>query len=203
MRQDSWIVQPIAFWSSLAYLVPVFLLPSDTKEVRLFKWCMVLLTFASMFCHASFINISVAMDFAGIALVIGFFPLLKLMKGKKLYPAFILFFFAHVAVNYYLTKWPKIAISIVMFLFAMYEVIQTFGKDFWKSKSLIYSLLILNISFLIFLLDDQKIFFCDTSGWFAGHTIWHYGTAWSAFYFAKWRFIDERSTLPSVAGDLH
>lgn len=202
MRQDSWIVQPIAFWSSLGYLVPVFLLPSDTREVRLFKWCLVLLTVMSMFCHASFLNLSVAMDFAGIALVIGFFPLIRFLKGKNLYPAFIVFFLAHVAINYYLTKWPKIAISILVFLFALYEVVKTFGKDFLKSKNLKLSLLILNVSFLVFLLDDQKIFFCDSSGWFAGHTLWHYGTAWSAYYFAKWRFIDERYLLPSVAGDL-
>ena len=202
MRQDSWIVQPIAFWSSLAYLVPVILLPSDTREVKLFKWTLVVLTLSSMFCHASFTNLSVAMDFAGIGLVFGFFPLVKFMKGKHLPLAFSAFFLLQVLGNYSLTKWPKIALSIVIFLFALVEVVQTFGKDFWKSTSLKLSLLILNVSFLIFLLDDQKIFFCDESGWFAGHTIWHYGTAWSAYYFGKWRFIDERSKLLSVAGDL-
>jgi hypothetical protein len=203
MRTDSWIVQPVAFWSSLAYLVPAILLPSDTKEVRLFKWCLVSLTVASLFCHASFITLSVAMDFAGIGLVIGFFPLVRLLKGKKLYPAFILFFIVEILVNYYLTKWPKIAISVVIFIFALKEVFGTFGSDFWKSRSLQLSLIILTLSFGVFLLDDQKIFFCDHSGWFAGHTLWHYGTAWSAYYFSKWRFIDERSRLPSVAGDLH
>lgn len=198
MRLDSWIVQPVAFWSSLAYLLPIFFLnrklSEKTELTRLWNTCLVVLTVSSMFCHASFINLSVSMDFASIGIIMGFFAVVHFMKGKHLYLAFTVLFFLQVGVNYGLVgKWPKIALSILIFLIALLEVVKNKGSSFYRSRSLQLSLLILNVSFLIFLLDDQKIFFCDSSGLFAGHTIWHFGTAWSAYYFARWRFIDERT----------
>lgn len=199
IRQESWINQPLAFWSSLAYLAPIYFLnrglPQKNQYTRLFNLCLVVLALSSLFCHASFIRLSVAMDFAGIGLVIGFFPLVKLVRGKHLYLTFALFFALQVIVNYELGKWPKISLSILIFLFALAEVVQSFGKNFLRAKSLLISLLFLTVSFLMFLLDDQKIFFCDESGWLAGHTLWHYGTAASTFYFARWRFIDENFSL--------
>lgn len=196
MRLDSWIVQPVAFWSSLAYLLPIYFLNRQLKEktelTRLWNRCLIVLTVSSMFCHASFTNLSVAMDFSSIGIIMGFFAVFYFTKGRFLYPAFALLFSVQVAVNYLLIgKWPKIALSILIFLVALTEVIIVKGSVFFKARSLQLSLLILSVSFLVFLLDDQKIFFCDSSGLFAGHTLWHFGTAWSAYYFAKWRFIDE------------
>lgn len=194
MQVESWINQPIAFWSSLAYLLPIYFLNKNLKEktteTRLWNFCLIVLTISSMFCHASFIRLSVAMDFASIGIIMGFFPLMRLMKGKRLYSAFTVFFLIQVLINFGLGKWPKIALSIVIFLFALGEVVLSFGKDFLKARNLQLSLLILSFSFLLFLLDDQKIFFCDVTGWFAGHTLWHLGTAASAYYYSKWRFID-------------
>lgn len=197
MNLDAWIIQPAAFWSSLAYLIPIILLNRKLKEktplTKLWNLSLVVLTLSSMFCHASFLNLSVAMDFSSIGIIMGFFPLVRFTKGKNLGPALLFLFLLQVGMNYALVgKWPKIALSIVIFLFALTEVVGSFGKNFLKARSLQLSLLLLNGSFLIFLLDDQKIFFCDESGWFAGHTLWHFGTAFSAFFYAKWRFIDER-----------
>ncbi len=192
MQIDSWISQPIAFWSSLAYLIPIFLLKKKTELTRLWSICLIVLTISSMFCHASFIRLSVAMDFSSIGIIMGFFTLVHFMKGKNLYSAFSILFILQVLVNFSLGKWPKIALSILIFLLAFYEVIQTYGLAFLKARSLQLSLLTLSVSFLVFLLDDQKIFFCDESGWFAGHTLWHLGTAASAYYYSKWRFNDGR-----------
>lgn len=189
MQVNDWINQPIAFWSSLAYLVPIFLIKQKNELTRLWSLCLILLTISSMFCHASFIRLSVAMDFASIGIIMGFFSIVHFMKGKNLYSAFSIFFVIQVLVNFSLTsKWPKIALSIFIFLFAFYEVILTYGPGFLKARNLQLSMLVLSVSFLIFLLDDQKIFFCDESGWLAGHTLWHLGTAASAYYYAKWRF---------------
>jgi hypothetical protein len=188
MRVNEWINQPVAFWSSLAYLVPILFIKQNTEHTRPWNLCLLVLTLSSMFCHASFIKLSVAMDFASIGIIMGFFSIVHFMKGKYLYPAFTVFFILQVLVNFGLGKWPKIALSILIFLLAFYEVILTYGKGFLRSRNLQLSLLFLSASFLVFLLDDQKIFFCDKTGWFAGHTLWHLGTAASAFFYAKWRF---------------
>lgn len=192
MQIDSLINQPLAFWSSLAYLVPIFLLKKKNELTRLWSICLIVLTISSMFCHASFIRLSVAMDFSSIGIIMGFFTLVHFMKGKNLYPAFTIFFILQVLVNFSLGKWPKIALSIFIFLLAFYEVTLTYGLAFIKARSLQLSMLTLSVSFLVFLLDDQKIFFCDKSGWFAGHTLWHLGTAASAYYYSKWRFMDDK-----------
>ncbi len=193
MQVDSWISQPIAFWSSLAYLVPIFLIKQKTELTRAWSICLIALTISSMFCHASFIKLSVAMDFASIGIIMGFFSIVHFTKGKNLYPALAILFLLQILVNFSLGKWPKIALSILIFLLAFYEMILTYGFSFLKSKNLLRSMLILSLSFLIFLLDDQRIFFCDHSGWFAGHTLWHLGTAASAYFYSKWRFMDDKS----------
>lgn len=199
MQIDSWINQPIAFWSSLAYLIPIFLLKKKTELTKLWSICLIVLTISSMFCHASFIRFSVAMDFSSIGIIMGFFTLVHFMKGKNLYPAFSIFFILQVLVNFSLSKWPKIALSILIFLFAFYEMFLMFGLAFLKARSLQISMLTLSVSFLVFLLDDQKIFFCDESGWFAGHTLWHLGTACSAHFFWRWRMIDSGvTTFPFI-----
>jgi hypothetical protein len=145
-----------------------------------------------MFCHASFIRLSVAMDFACIGILMGFFLVAHFFKGKKLYWALALFFVAQILINFTLGKWEKIAICIVIYLAAFYELIQSKGKHFYKEKNLQLSIFILTVSFLLFLIDDQKLAFCDPHGWIHGHTLWHFGTAWSAYYYARWRFIDEK-----------
>ncbi len=196
MQVDSWINQPIAFWSSLAYLIPIYFLNKNLKEktetTKLWNLCLMILTLSSMFCHASFIRLSVAMDFASIGIIMGFFPLMYFFKHQNRRLVFILFFIAQTLVYFTLGKWPKIACSIVIYLLALYEVLQTHGNKFLKARSLQLSLLILSGSFLLFLLDDQKVILCDPHGWVHGHTLWHFGTAWSAYFFARWRFIDER-----------
>lgn len=194
MQIQTWILQPIAFSSSLAYLIPIYFLNKNIKEktelTKLWNLCLVVLTISSMFCHASFIQLSVAMDFSSIGIIMAFFSVVHFTKGRKLHLAFAIFFLLQVMVNYGLGKWPKIALSILIFMFAFYEVILTYGRGFLRYRSLQLSMLSLNISFIIFLLDDQKIFFCDHSGWFAGHTLWHLGTSVSIYYYGKWRFID-------------
>jgi hypothetical protein len=196
MQIDSWINQPIAFWSSLAYLLPIYFLNRNLKEktelTGLWNLCLVVLTISSMFCHASFIRLSVAMDFACIGILMGFFLVAHFFKGKKLYWALALFFVAQILINFTLGKWEKIAICIVIYLAAFYELIQSKGKHFYKEKNLQLSIFILTVSFLLFLIDDQKLAFCDPHGWIHGHTLWHFGTAWSAYYYARWRFIDEK-----------
>lgn len=199
---NSWINQPLAFWSSLAYLLPIYFLNKNLKEktdlTRLWNMCLVLLTFCSMFCHASFIRLSVAMDFACIGTLMGFFLVAHYFKGKKLRLELALFFIAQVLVNYSLGKWEKIAICLVVYVSAFYELLLNKGKHFYKARSLQLSILILTVSFVVFLLDDQKIAFCDPKGWFAGHTLWHFGTAWSAYYYARFRFIDGSPSVPTA-----
>lgn len=195
MRIDSWINQPLAFWSSLAYLLPIYFLNKNLKEktsvTKLWNQCLVVLTVSSLFCHASFIRLSVAMDFASIGIIMGFFVIANGVNPKNLKRSISFFFATQIVLNFGLTKWPKISLSLLVFLFAFYEILTSKGVAFLRARSLQLSLLLLSLSFLLFLIDDQKIIFCDPHGWVHGHTLWHFGTAWSAYYYARWRFIDE------------
>jgi hypothetical protein len=191
------IEQPIAFWSSLAYLAPIFLLDRKVKNkdevFRFWKWGLVLLTFSSMFCHASYIRLSVAMDFACIGVIMRFFSFVHFTKFRQKSPLkrallFFLFFALMTVLFYSLEKWTKIILCMLVFVLAFYEVTLTLGRNFWQSKDLALSVFCLVIAFIFFLLDDQKILWCDPYGWIHGHTLWHFGTAAAAYFFGRWRF---------------
>jgi hypothetical protein len=197
MNVNSLIQQPLAFWSSLAYLAPVFLLNRQVKvkdEVFSFwKLSLILLTFSSMFCHASYIRLSIAMDFACIGMIMGFFSFVHFTKFSQhrkpvRYFHFLLFFALLTVMFYSLEKWTKIILCMLVFVLAFYEVILTLGRNFWQSKDLALSVFCLVIGFIFFLLDDQKILWCDPYGWIHGHTVWHLGTAAAAYFFGAWRF---------------
>ncbi len=200
MNSESWIHQPIAFWSSLSYLLPILFLHIRVKNKThmYYAWVLVFvtLTLSSMFCHASFIRLSVAMDFASIGVIMGFFSFFHFTRMEKasafkIYSSLIGLLILMIGGMYYLDKWTKIALCMLIFLFAFYEIYLKKGKYFLESRSLQLSILILVCSFLLFLMDDMKAL-CDPHGWVHGHTLWHIGTAWSAYYYGKWRFIDEK-----------
>jgi len=161
--RDALIRQPSAFWSSFAYLFTALLIYREigNKTVELKMWAGVcfLMGLSSLFGHGSFINLALALDFASIILVLSFFALLNLMgnyreKIFRIFFIFLLYYISVFAIMYYMDKWPKIFISLLVFAFSLFDLVRTCGIDFFKHRALQISLGILVISFGMFLLDE-------------------------------------------------
>lgn len=190
------IAQPSAFWSSLFHLVfPVMLylgMKEKSQKLKLWILSLFILGLSSHFAHGSFLEFGMAMDFAGIVLIMSFFPLYNwLTKWVQSTPAIItllLIFQAVLWMTFYsLDKWFKVGICVVVFVFAMVELIHSEGKTFFKAKDLHLALGVLVLSFSVFMIDELRII-CDPRSWFTGHSLWHFGTGLGIFYYGRWRF---------------
>lgn len=196
MVQDGLIRQPSAFWSSLAYLLAAFAIyrhiASKSAELKLWTLVCVLMGLSSLFGHASFINLALALDFASIILVLSFFALLNFfLRQRQSYERivgyFVLYYGSLYGAMYYLGKWPKIIFCLLIFLFSLADIIREAGWTFFRAKSIQLSLLVLTVSFAMFLIDEFHLY-CDPGSWFQWHSLWHIGTAISIYYYGKWRF---------------
>ena len=192
----AWIAQPSAFWSSLFHLFFAALLYAQVKNknqrLKLWVFSLVLLGLASHFGHGSFLEFAMATDFAGIVLVMSFFVghdwLSKWFKSTSVLVTFLLIYQAGLWFTFYsLNKWTKLSICVVIFALAMAELIRTEGRAILKARHLHYALGILLVSFGLFLLDEFKVM-CNPHGWLTGHTLWHFGTGLSLYYYGKYRF---------------
>lgn len=190
------IAQPSAFWSSLFHIIFALYLYRSTKEksqgLKLWIFSLFLLAFASHFAHASFLEFAMAVDFAGIVLVMSFFPLYRLLRNRILSTSlFVLLLLMYQAglwmIFYSLEKWFKVEACAVIFLVATGELIYYEGKSFWKAGDLHLALGTFVISFVFFLGDEFKIY-CNPHYWLTGHSIWHLGTAMTLYFYGKWRF---------------
>ena len=192
----AWIAQPSAFWSSLFHLFFAALLYVQVKEknqrLKLWVFSLVLLGFASHFGHGTFLEFAMATDFAGIVLVMSFFVghdwLSKWFKSTPVLVAFLLLYQVALWFTFYsLNKWTKFSICGVIFALALAELIRTEGKAFLKARNLHYALGILLVSLVLFMMDEFKVM-CNPHGWLTGHTLWHFGTGLTLYYYGKYRF---------------
>lgn len=196
LARDALIRQPSAFWSSFAYIVAAWAIYREVinKSLELKLWAGVCFTLgiSSLFGHASFINLALAMDFASIILVLSFFAILNLLLLLKQSPQRILFYLALYYVTlfgamYYMGKWAKISFCLLIFFFSVGDIIRELGWRFLKARTLQLSLFILALSFGMFLVDELHLD-CNPEATFQWHSMWHIGTAISMYYYGKWRF---------------
>ena len=193
---NSFIAQPSAFWSSLFHLIfPVLLYMSVKNKTQILKlWILSLfiLGLSSHFAHGSFLEFAMATDFAGIVLVLSFFPIYKWMSKSvsstfKMVLLLMLYQGALWMVFYSMNKWAKVGVCVAIFVVAMGELIQAEGKAFWKARDLHLALGTISIAFSLFMIDEFKLI-CDPHSLLTGHTLWHFGTALTLFFYGKWRF---------------
>jgi hypothetical protein len=193
---EAWIAQPSAFWSSLFHLIFAIVLYMQVKKknqrLRLWVFSLILLAFASLFGHGSFLEFAMATDFAGIVLVISFFAAYEWLSKKFKSTAILVTFLLTYQIGrwftfYSLNKWTKFSICLVIFALAMLELVRSEGRAFLQARHLHYALGILMISFGFFLMDELKVM-CDPHSWLSGHTIWHFGTGLTLYYYGKYRF---------------
>lgn len=191
------IEQPLAFWSSLAYAVSAYVLSKRMKDASLrFKlWItyVYLLSFSSLFTHASFSKIAVAMDFGSILILFSFFSLYKrLGRFSPLGQSALSFiYFALLSIGiYWLEKWLKVGLCLVIFFISLADLVKEETWSFLKARDFLRILGVLFFSFALFLMDESKLY-CDPNGWFHGHTFWHLGTSAAIYLFGKWRFRED------------
>lgn len=194
--RDALIRQPSAFWSSFAYVIAGLAIyrhiKNKTVELKLWASVCVIMGISSLLGHGSFINLALAMDFASIVLVLSFFALLNLFLLLKQSLTKILIYFGIYCVGlffamYSMSKWAKIGMCLLIFVFAIGDVFREMGFSFLKARTLQVSLLVLGSSFILFLMDEAH-YRCDPNSLFQWHSIWHIGTALSIYYYGKWRF---------------
>lgn len=195
---DSFIRQPLCSWTSLAYVLLALWLyrgaREKTFELKLWTAAFLILGCVSFFAHASFIQLAMAFDFAGIILVISFFALINLLELLKQSPRrmvwYLSFYFIAVAsAMYFMSKLAKIGIALLVFVFAIGDLLRDMGWSFLKERTLQLSLLVLGASFTLFVLDELH-WKCDPHSLLQLHSIWHIGTAFSIYLYGKWRFKD-------------
>lgn len=200
--RDAFIRQPSSFWSSLAYVfagVAIFRYVKDrSMDLKVWTMVCVIMGLSSMLGHMSYIRFTLAIDFASIVLVMSFFGIWNFLTNLKFpFSRIILILSVYyvflVLGMYSLDKWGKISMVFVIFTFAIADVLREMGFRFLKARTLQLSLLVLSVSFGIYMMDENHIF-CDPGSLLQLHSVWHMGTALSLFLYGKWRF-DEKNAL--------
>lgn len=199
--RDAFIRQPSAFWSSLAYIFAGILIYKHIqhKSAGLKAWACVcvLMGLSSMFGHGSFTRFGLSIDFTSIVLILSFFALWNLfnllkLSYTKIVLSFALYYLLVLIAMYALDKWAKVGICILVFAFAIGDVIREMGMKFLKARTLQLSLFILSLSFGLFILDEKHVG-CVPDSLFQLHSIWHIGTSISIYLYGKWRFDEIRA----------
>lgn len=193
---DLWIAQPSAFWSSFFHIFfsffLFFIVKEKSQQLKLWVFSLIILGVSSLFAHSSFLEFAMAMDFAGIVLILSFFTIYKwLVKWVTSTPK-ILFLVMIYQIGLWITfysldKWLKQGLSLMIFTVSIIELMHSEGKKFWKARDLHIALVIAVFSFIIFMIDEMKIY-CNPNAFITAHAVWHLGTALSLFYYGKWRF---------------
>jgi hypothetical protein len=152
---------------------------------------------SSLIGHMTFVKVFLALDFASIVMVLSFFAILNLLKLLKVNSGRILIILALYYVGLYfamlsMNKWGNIGMCLLIFVFSIGDMIREMGRSFLKARTLQLSLLILTVSFGLFILDEMHIG-CDPYSLFQWHSLWHIGTAAAMFFYGKWRFEDNRA----------
>lgn len=195
---DALIRQPSAFWSSAAILVGAVVLYRQARQrnfdLKLWTAILFLLGLSSHFGHGSFTRLGLAMDFGSIIIVISFFAVLNLMKQLRqsylrIILAFAAFFCGVFFVMYSMEKWTKVGVCLLIFLFALGDLVREMRWSFLRARTLQLSILVLAFSFGLFIMDELKIG-CEPKSWFQLHSLWHLGTAVSLYLYGRWRFLE-------------
>lgn len=194
--QDAFIRQPSSFLSSFAYIIAAFAIyravAQKSFELKLWAAVCFMMGVSSLIGHATFVKVFLAMDFASIVMVLSFFAvlnllrLLKVSEGKIVAILIVYYVFLYAAMIS-MNKWGNIGMCLLIFAFSMADMIREMGWGFLKARTLQLSLLVLTLSFGIFIIDEMHIA-CEPMSLFQFHSLWHIGTAVAMYFYGRWRF---------------
>lgn len=192
------ICQPVNFISSLPYfLVAIILyLRHRSDDSEFLGWAVLLgaVGASSMFAHSSYIRIAMAMDYTSIIFLLTFFFYFDLIKSgplKKI-PGWIMlpgYYVTLMVVMFPLDLWTQYYVSMAMFGLALIHFFRKHGINVLFQRSVIISIMIISVS-MVFLLMDKDERLCHVKWLPYGHTLWHIGSALSAYFFGKWYFVE-------------
>lgn len=199
--RDELIRQPSSFFSSIAYVIAGLLIyrhiSKKSFELKLWASACVLMGISSHLGHMSFVKVFLAMDFASIVLILSFFAILNLLRMLKVNTGRIIVILALYYAGLYfamysMNKWGNIGMCLLIFSFSIGDLIREMGWSFLKARTLQLSLLVLTVSFGIFVIDEMHIG-CHPTSLFQWHSLWHIGTATSMYFYGRWRFEEIRA----------
>jgi len=190
MLPDCFICQPYSFWSSFAYLLCAFLIYRKYRgtlpETKIWVFGLLIITMTSLFAHASFTVISLALDLGSISTLMllihlpeqtlrSNFRFLGITLGGVIFTTILLLLLPQ-------NLW--VGVVFAFFLFSagiLWRVHGPYHRDleFWGIMTLY------GISFLLFHFDKHPAI-CFKSFPVFGHTLWHLGSALTAYLFASW-----------------
>lgn len=205
MLPDCLICQPYSFWSSLAYLICAYFIfrkyRADFPQTKIWVTGLIIITFTSLFAHASFTVISLALDLGSIStlMLLIHLPENTLRSTQK----FLLVTLGGVLLTTILLLIlpQKIWVGVVFFFYLfsagiLWKVHGPFHRDleFWGIMALY------GVSFLLFHFDKSPAI-CYKPFPVFGHTLWHLGSALTAYFFARWHLRKNSKTKTYQAGN--
>lgn len=208
MMNGCWICQPMAFVSSIPYFVVAILLifQNKNRDNMAIAWSLLLslVALSSMFAHSTYTRIAMAMDYSSIIFLNSFFLFVRLMRigpmkrisPKILMPGFYIFLFMFMLP---LDVWSQFYVCLIFFAIAALDFLYLKGLSVLWERNLIISFGLLALSTLFLMIDKHETF-CAMKYVPYGHTIWHLGSALSAYYFGWWYFIEHPKRLQHTSG---
>lgn len=200
MMNGCWICQPMAFVSSIPYFVVAILLIVQNKDrdKKSIAWSILLslVAVSSMFAHSTYTRAAMAMDYSSIIFLNSFLLFLRVSKmgifkrfsNKFLMPAAYVMLFM---ILLPLDVWSQFYVCLIFFAIAALDFLYHKGLSVLWERNLIIAFSLLAIS-TFFMMIDRHETFCALKYVPYGHTIWHLGSALSAYYFGWWYFIEHR-----------
>ncbi len=203
MMDGCWVCQPVSIASSLPYLIVAVLLlvrhKKPGKKLILWSTLLGIVGLSSMFAHSTYIRAAMAMDYTSIIFLQTFFFFTRLIERSPLqhishyilYPGYYLFLYVLLVP---LDVWSQFYVALIFFSVALVDFLYHKGLSILWERNLIISFFLLGIS-VIFMLIDKYETFCAMKYVPYGHSIWHLGSALSAWYFGWWYFYEHEAKL--------
>lgn len=199
MLPDCLICQPYSFWSSFAYLICAYFIyrsyKSELPQIKVWILGLTIITFTSLFAHASFTVISLALDLGSISTLMLLIHLPdRTLKSKIKFLGITTG--AVILTTVLLLLLPqKLWVGVVFAFFLvsagiLWKAHGPYHRDleFWGIMALY------GISFLLFHFDKHPSI-CYKPLPVFGHTLWHLGSALTAYLFAGWHLRKKKGHL--------
>jgi hypothetical protein len=197
MREGCIICQPLAFWSSVSYLIAavwIFLMIKQRdEELKLWCYSLIIVAIGSFFAHASYTHWAMALDFASI-LNLHLLFLMRRFVWKKMpkissYVWVTAIIGGLVILLYFLGRWEQTFVALIIFFIGASELLSRVKIGLGKrDRNFHFCFALLSIMYALFIFDETE-WLCGISP-IPPHTVWHMGSAVCCILFSRWYFKD-------------
>ena len=196
MVKGCYICQPAAFFSSISYLIAAIVLlwsiKNRTRELKMWVFGLVLVSFGSFFGHAGYTRVAMSVDFACIVTFLSVILMNRYIVEKlpKISPYLLqtVITLGFVVLFYFLTIWEQTWFALAIFIMTASELLLKTKFKWPRDHKFAVCFIVLFPFYLLFLFEHEK-WICSHL-WVPGHTLWHIGSAVCAAIFGRWYFVD-------------